>query len=798
MMKATRLGRFWAIAACACAFSIPGEGFAAEGIIEEIVVTARLRAESLQDAPVAVTAITGDTLQRLNLVNLADISQITPGVLLRPGRSDALFIRGVGSGGDTGFDQSVSIVIDEIPFSRGRWLNQAYFDVGQIEVLKGPQGVYLGKNATAGAAYLSTRSPTDEREIEARLGYEFEAREAWGEFVASGPLGDTFGARLAVRVSDQDGWFRNIEESEREPDAREIAGRLTLSWDISESLGNVMKISVNDLEQNAINAAQQRGFCPGATPQPIFGIIPAAGDDCRVDGRSTLDGNAPSDYGSGRWWEHESWMITNRLEWDLGDYVLTSITGVSKYETDYQDDYDYTSAPSIYAYEEESNDQWSQELRIATRWSGAVNLLGGVSYEETDFSHRNSSVLFNQTVLDVFAGLAGLPPGSFPMVDPATGRSFLWDRSNQQDGRAFAAYGEIQWEINDQWRLDIGGRYTDIRKRSSAANTYVHPIQGLFFALAPEGQLFADRYDDDDFSPQVTVSWRPADNLMFFASYTEAFKAGGFAHGSTLTAATTVDQITFDAESAEGFNLGMKGDFLERALRVSAVAFYNKYTDLQQSVFDSATTSFVVANAGENITQGVDLNVSWWLDERWSITADVSYLDTKIKDFFGACFAGQTVEQGCDQDFNPVTGRFSTRDFHGFPLRQAPEWETHLGIAYVTTFDNGLGLSVNLEMIHVDERDFDRQRGYVADAITRWDASVSISGADGRWLARLYGKNLTDEYIIASIIDSPGTGGSSGLPASNPAAGRWADGTVGIFRTREVGLGITYRLGSAY
>jgi iron complex outermembrane recepter protein len=129
--------------------------FAQSDAIEEIVVTSsRLRVESLQEAPVSVTVLQGDDLADLNLFNLKDISQIVPSLELNPGRSDTLFIRGIGSGGDTGFDQSVGIVIDDVPFSRGRWLSPAYFDVAQVEVLKGPQGVYLGKNATAGAVYL--------------------------------------------------------------------------------------------------------------------------------------------------------------------------------------------------------------------------------------------------------------------------------------------------------------------------------------------------------------------------------------------------------------------------------------------------------------------------------------------------------------------------------------------------------------------------------------------------------------------------------------------------------------------
>jgi iron complex outermembrane receptor protein len=795
-MRAVPSGRLCGALVCVSlmAAGMSGAAFAAEGAIEEIVVTARLREESLQDSPIAVTAMSGESLDRMNLANLEDIAQTTPSLYLNPGRSDGLFIRGIGSGGDTGFDQSVGIVIDDVPFSRGRWLTQAYFDVNQIEVLKGPQGVYLGKNATAGAVYITTRGPGDEREINARVGHEFEAKETFGEFIASGPVSDTVGVRVALRMTDQDGWFENIEEDENEPNPKDLAGRITVSWDVNDSVTNVLKIGASDVEQDTINSGAQKGFCPGGAAQPVFGIVPSPNENCRVDDESTLDSNAPDDYGSGRWWDYQSWTMTNRLEWDLGDYVITSITGISNYQVDYQDDYDYNSAPVIYAFEEEENDQWNQEFRIATRWDGPINLLAGVSYEETDFTFRNSSVLFNQTVLDVFAFLAGLPPGSFPLVDPETGRSFLWDRQNSQDGKSFAGYAELQWEINQDWRLDVGGRYTKVEKESESNNTYVHPIQGLFFGLAPVDRIYSDDYDDDDLAPQVTLSWFPAEDMMVFASYTEAFKAGGFAHGSTLTAATTVDQVTFDAESAEGYNLGIKTDLFDQRLNLSAIAFYNEFTDLQQSVFDSASTSFVVANAGENVTQGVDLNANWMIDDNWTATAAVTYLDTEIKDFLGACFAGQTIEQGCNQVLNTATGRFSSRDLDGSQLPTAADWQANAGLAYRTVIANGFEFTATTNMLYVDDRIYNEQRGYVGPSYTRWDMSLGVASPDGHWLAQFYGKNLTDEEIIAGAIDSPGTGGNAGLPASDPAAGRWADGVSTILRTRELGLSVTWRM----
>jgi iron complex outermembrane recepter protein len=181
--------------------------FAQSDAIEEIVVTSsRLRVESLQEAPVSVTVLQGDDLADLNLFNLKDISQIVPSLELNPGRSDTLFIRGIGSGGDTGFDQSVGIVIDDVPFSRGRWLSPAYFDVAQVEVLKGPQGVYLGKNATAGAVYLRSARSGHGTGVQLRARYRVRGRRALGR---TGGLGsDNRQPRRASRGAGlENGWL---------------------------------------------------------------------------------------------------------------------------------------------------------------------------------------------------------------------------------------------------------------------------------------------------------------------------------------------------------------------------------------------------------------------------------------------------------------------------------------------------------------------------------------------------------------------------------------------------------------
>lgn len=764
----------------------------AQAAIDEIVVTARLRDESLQDSPMAVTAVSEEQIRRYNLNTMQDIGATVPNVIINPGRTDGLFIRGIGSGGDTGFDQAVGIVVDDVFFSRGRWATQGFLDMRQVEVLKGPQGVYLGKNSIAGAMVISTNEPTAEFESTLRAGYEFNAKERFAEAVFSGPISDTFGARLALRTMGQDGWMKNVHLGKDGPDQTEHMGRLTLQWMPNEDITNILRVNGAKFKSNSINADSQLFSCPQGGPQSVFGLIPAPGEDCQLDGANTLN-NTPPEFGS-QFWNYKSWNVSNRFEWEQDQFVVTAITGLSNYDLEYLDDFDFSSADIIYAFEEEDYDQFSQELRLATRLDGPVNVLVGAHYERTDMYFRNSSILFNQTFFDIIAAGAGLPAGTFPLEDPATGRSFTWDRDNNQKGRSWAVFAEVSFDIQDNLRLDVGGRYTDERKKSSAVNTFVNQSHAFVFGLEPAGLVFADTFSDDEFSPQATLSWWPQEDWMIFASYKEGFKAGGFAHGTTLNAGFEVDNLTFESEQVEGFEMGTKATLLDGSLEMGLLAFHYEFTNLQVNVFDSDAIAFTVQNAGENITRGVEFDFRWRLTDALSLEGAISHLDGEVKDFLGSCYAGQTVEAGCNQVPNPNTGFFSSQDLDGSTLPLAPKWNASAGLTWVGELGGGYGLQANTRVLWSDDYALmaTQRPGSRQDSYARWDANITLSGPDDRWQAMLYGKNLTNEKILTGSVDRPGSGGGAGRPAADGAS-FLADGVAVMHRLRELGIMLSYR-----
>lgn len=239
--------------------------------IEEIVVTARRREERLQDVPAAVTAFDEAALARYAVTDFTGISNLTSQLTINSGGASSgsqLYIRGIGSSGDLGFDQAVGIVIDDVFYNRGRWVQQSFMDMARVEVLKGPQPLYFGKNTPAGVVVVTTADPGDEFEAYVTGSYEFEAEEWIGQAVISSPITDTFGARLAVRFTDARGWMKNIAEERpgasalgftipapknRYNSSEELTGRLTLKWEPSDDLDLTFKAQASRFENAGQN-----------------------------------------------------------------------------------------------------------------------------------------------------------------------------------------------------------------------------------------------------------------------------------------------------------------------------------------------------------------------------------------------------------------------------------------------------------------------------------------------------------------------------------------------------------------
>lgn len=715
--------------------------------LEEIVVTARKRAETLETAPVAITALSGRQLQQYNITRMEDMSSLAGGGVLisKNGVSPTISIRGVSSDAtNAGFDQSVGIIIDGVFYDRSRWTQQGFFDVAQVEVLKGPQSLYFGKSTVAGALALSTANPGKEFEGSATLGREFDAKGWFGEGVVSGPLTDTLGARLAVRASKTDGWLENTAPVIGSKDfggEDEKTARLTLQWDPSEDVSVNFKVQVANNKDDGPATRAQLYNCRGGSGTTVTGVptdlqgpgffaaYPIVGfEDCKLNDTVSVFAGPPGlEFAQRPEGETDAALASLKVDWDVGSWTITSVTGWNDYQVDDTTGY-ISSQGLISAIQTEKNTAFSQELRALSDFDGPVNFLFGVNYQTTDFRFDNAS----QIILAI--------------PDPRNGRAASQDHTATQDGESKSAFGEVTWDINDQWRLSAGARFTREEKDPKYDLTFVNQWFGILFPFPfwlPEGTVFQDKFSDDDVSPQATLEWRPQDGMTVFASYKTGFLPGGFSLGATPQAGLTLKDFQFESEEVEGWELGFKSKMLDDRLSLDVIGYDYKFTNLQVNLYVPATASFIVGNAGEATTTGLEANLRWQATDNFALRASATYNKGEYGGYRTQCYTLQTAAQGCDA----ATG---TQDLDGKPLPRAPEHT--FGIGGIYTADVGFGtLSLGADAYWSDEYQIETTNNpfLVQDSYWRVDASIGLESPDGHWRGMLIGRNLTDEVITS-------------------------------------------------
>ncbi|WP_422059649.1 TonB-dependent receptor [Sphingopyxis sp.] len=734
---------------------------------EDIIVTARRRDERLQDVPIAISAITGDTLREQNITNIQDAAKLVPTLLVgrsSSGAGSVIYMRGIGTGSlSRGFEQSISINIDNVQISRGNAINIGYLDLAQMEILKGPQALFFGKNSPGGIITMTSADPTDELELSVKAGYDFESRQAYGEAVASGPLTDTIGARVAVRASDAQGYFHNDAVAftdargllmgtfgGRYPRQREIAGRLTLQFEPSPDFKARLKLFAS--KNDAQPVIRQNLYCPNGTPQPVFGVVDLR-EDCRIN-RSVSIYSSPAalivGYPEPRdgvpYTENRVLLTSLDMSYSPGDIDLTSVTA---YFVNDQKQYSTFSFGQFGANELQKYSAFSQELRLATDFDFPLNATVGTYYQKTNFPVTNAA-LFQNTP-----------------VDPVTGRRFTAQQDMDLDTRTYSVFGELSLKLGDTIEINGGARATWERKDFDYTLSYVAPaLRGAF----PMGRNVNDTLKESDVSPQVTIAYKPSRQLTIYGGYRTGYKSGGYNQSQYLRNATTIRDLIFRAETASGFELGAKGQLADGRMTFNVALYDYDYKNLQTLVFDAATVSYNVANAGLLTTRGIEIDTSYNIlegDSDLRVNLAGSYNDAKFHDYVGQCYGGQTIAQGCSLNPN-ATGVFTGQDYDGRTPPRAPEWSLGGGFNFGTPVGENLRFKLVGDVRYTSSFDTHdalnpraKQPGYALV-----NGSVTLGQEENGWELSLIGRNLTNKIIYFATIDQTGQGSGTGTAAS--------------------------------
>lgn len=770
---------------------------ASTGVDSEIIVTARRRDERLIDAPVAITALGGATLDNYAVTEFSDLASLVPTMVAgkaASGSSASIFLRGVGSTAlSAGFDQSVSFVVDGMPMSRGREISLSQYDVQRVEVLKGPQALFFGKNATGGLISVTTNSPRDVFEAGFKAGYGFEAQEKYGEGYVSGPLSDSLRARLAFRVSDSEGAFTNTAAAtyldplgmerhstgKHRGGGRTLSGRATVEWTPSSSLTFQVKTGYTDQKDGGPTDILER-ICGGGrtTPFAANGIPPSPNADCSINGRSdsssiplavaqanyryAQDGNMYARLKSG------FGILTATLTGDVFD--VTSITSYYRFK---QTDLNNVSGEAYPATFTQLADyrQTAEELRFQSKWDGPVNVLFGLFASSNKFIFNTDAYIFP------------VP------ISPVTNTYVTFKRDNGFSGNSMSAFGEVTANLSDTIELAGGARWSYEARESYQASLPAH----LAFAAAfPGGLRLDDRYRETDVSPQVTLRYKPSRDLTFYAAYKEGFKAGGFNISQTLTPAASVAAGEYGAERARGGEVGARAILMGGALSFNTTAYYYDYLDLQVQNFDPVTIGQVVANAGTLRVQGIEADFNW-RSGGFSFRGAAAYNHAAYKNYIGQCYGGQTIAAGCNLLAPTGGGAFTSQDYDGRTPPKAPRFAGRLGVSYDTDLSSsGWSLGISGDVSYTSKYNFtDTLRpDAIQKAYAKIDGAIRLHSPDKRWTIGVIGRNLTNKLVVTAANDIPFAGGT-GTGTTGP--GVLADMSAFVDNPREIYVEVGFK-----
>jgi iron complex outermembrane receptor protein len=569
--------------------------------IEEIVVTAQKREQSLADVPISINVVSGEKIDRFSLATFEDLDEYVPNLVISdsPGNNQ-IYVRGIGTeSGSLALEQSVALFMDGIYAGRARQFQQPFLDVERVEVLRGPQGALVGKNTSAGAVSIVARRPTRETEITVDGEYELETDSYATTAIVSGALSEALLARLVTRYQEVGGYVRNTAKGRDEADGDRLLVRGTGILDITDSVSAVGRVEY--AESNLDGHA--------------FATIPLGGS---YSWRRASD--APE------YDEQQTVNASITVDAALGEHTLTSITGYVDLDSENFVDADFTASDILGSSFFDDLKQFSQELRLLSPAAERFNYVVGVYYLDRDVD------ILRQT---------------FWNLGPFVGTS---NRDYREASELYSVYGQFEYALTSELSLVTSARYTDEDKEANLArfNAGTVPPSQLATALS-------DSLSEDQVDLSAKLQWQVNDQVMMYVSYAEGSKGGGFAGASATVLA---DNFEFGPETSTSYEIGAKLDLLDARAFVGIAVFTTTYEDLQTAAFNGVAFDF--ANAAEAKSRGFEVDTAWTLSDNWQLNASVAYLDAEYQDYpNGACVAPNHVIPGCVEDLDGASLPFA-------------------------------------------------------------------------------------------------------------------------------------------
>jgi iron complex outermembrane recepter protein len=744
-----------------------------------VVVTAQRREQNLLDVPLSVSAFDGDLLADLGVQTLDEVGKISPNVTLEVSRGTnntlSAFIRGVGQQDPvSGFESGVGIYVDDVYLNRPQGAVLEVYDVDRIEILRGPQGTLYGRNTIGGAVKYVTKSLSDDPTFKARGAYGSYSQK---DIVASGslPITDTFRVGAGLAYFTRDGFGENLITGEENYDKDVAAYRVSAEWDVTD---NFQVRVAGDYMSDESNARQGHRLIPDLAAPFNYPVLSNV-YDTRA-GLNIVEQDVEAKGGSivAEYTINDNFTLKNILAY-REDVSTSPIDFDSLPEAD-------VDVPGRYA-----NDQLSNELHLS--YSGdRLNGIVGAYYLDA-----NSS-----TVFDVGLFTTGELLNLINNTTAFTG--FNAQTFGEVGTKTWSIFGDFTYDLTDQWAVSLGGRYTEDERSSIVRRRNYVGGFSEFFGGAGVPIATTSNFDGsetfDDFSPRVSVSYKPVEDHTLYATYSQGFKGGSFDPRGLTTSAVDLDQsgtvtpdevkafMLFEPEEVDSFELGWKSNMFGGRLQQSIAAFYMDYKDVQipgsvgvdannDGVFESFAG--VTTNAGAATLWGVEYEGTAILGEEIFNDSDLFTASTSIG-YINAQY----------DEFITIIGGVPTDLADQRVVQNTPEWTGSLRLSYDTPFNilqKEGRLTINqLTSYRGDSSQFEVPSAIDQEAYTLIDLGIRWKETDSKWGFALNAKNLTDERYRVS-----------GYNFINPANGAPSLGLEGVLTgfygdPRTVTFGVDY------
>ena len=760
--------------------------------LEEVVVTAQKREQGLAEVPISIQVLSGEKIQDLGITSMESLSNYVPGLMINKGAAQFnIYMRGVGSGTNKGFSQSVTQFIDGMAINRGEQYLAPMLDLERVEVLKGSQGVLFGKNTIGGVINMVSRSPEvgGERDIT----WSIESVPEWNttklEYGHSIPVSDSFAMRIAASHEDSDGWTYNALLDEDGPTTNSTAVRATFLLQLDNVEVN-LKVFNSTLERFGQHGATDSYRTPVPLPQMlglgfqapfIAGQIVNRHYSDQIVGQPGITYLDNTSAGLPTGGTVDSDNIILNISTTVGDFNVKSTTSISEYDYAWGLDADFGPMKFLSTDNFNQYESFTQEFIITSPSDDTFEYIAGFYYEDVEMAIQNNGVFYHDfggKFLTTFGApnLFAFQTRAMPMPfssDISATHSDIFENSS-----SMSAFFEGTWYVNDQLTLTAGVRVSEDEKdvlnsqvnscsaaacggigiENATANPIVAFVHNALLGRLPVDFPLQERSENHT-TPSLKATYELSDTTRLYASYADGYKAGGYDGSENPGRAgptTPSDAFEFQPEEATTIELGIKMTNPENNLRFNAAYFSTEYTDMQVSAFNGST--FIVSNAAEADITGFEFDLTWAPADDLIVGASATSLNFEYGNFIAACTGDQLVAfaiangtragAGCTQDLKGKAGNF------------APELSAHLYANYFASIANK---EVIFTMAANYRDDFNSSGiGDIRaqhDSATKIDANIKFMLTDDVEL-KIFGRNITDEIVGNSSLALPLVPGS--------------------------------------